>query len=185
MVVMICGARLATADELHLGLVRDAHQRRWPHASAGRRLRTRVRRENDQHHVGVVAPAVTSQIIAGTKRRAAASLNKPPAPERQKFSLNFPTIVTVSPQIDPFSRHLQQVHLRGPPLPNPFRCHPIGVARGCTPGRRKRDTFTGASCRCTPTDRACTSRQSKSRFLKENLDIWTVGVVTLVVSACF
>ena len=57
MIVMICGVRLATTDELHLGLVRNAHQRGWSHVSAGPRLRTRVRRENDQHDVGVVAPA--------------------------------------------------------------------------------------------------------------------------------
>jgi len=66
----------------------------------------------------------------------------------------------------------------------------IGVARGALsarapPGRRKKikAKFTGKSCKCAP-GRACTPMQSISAFLG-NWKLWTVGVVNLVVLACF
>jgi len=36
--------------------------------------------------------------------------------------------------------------------------------------------FTGESCKCTPRQRVHTLKQSKSPFLKETGEMWTVGL---------
>jgi len=67
---------------------------------------------------------------------------------------------------------------------------PRGDATGCTgctftppPGRRKKlgAKFTGKSCKCTPCRQSVHPRQRKSRISCGNWEIWTVGLVNLVV----
>jgi len=44
--------------------------------------------------------------------------------------------------------------------------------------------FTGESCNCTPQAESAPPKQSKSPFFEEIWEIWTVGEVIWVVSAC-